>query len=159
MKGMVGLCYDMPQWEAYLGTSDVEFNEAQRIQLENAIHDFLSDAALELVEENRLHLMKKLHDFLENEEVFAGSCKVFRRMPPMPEEIVFDTDISTFLEEEMSLEAGYEMPGNNINAQRYVILDDLNDVLPEQEDHFIRINPIVGITEKDAEKAVEIINQ
>ena len=64
----------------------------------------LSDAVLELVEENRLHLMKKLKDFLENEEIFAESSKIFRRMPPMPEEIVFDTDISTFLEEEMSLE-------------------------------------------------------
>ena len=104
MKGLVGLCYDMPQWEAYLGKGDVAFSEAQRIQLENAIHDFMSDAALELVEENRLHLMKKLHDFLENEEIFAESSKIFRRMPPMPEEIVFDTDISTFLEEEKLLE-------------------------------------------------------
>ena len=104
MKGMVGLCYDMPQWEAYLGTSDVAFNEAQRIQLENEIHDFLSDAVLDLVEENRLHLMKKLHDFLENEEIFAGSSKIFRRMSSIPQEIVFDTDISTFLEEEKLLE-------------------------------------------------------
>lgn len=50
-------------------------------------------------------------------------------------------------------EAGYvfELPP-------YVILDDLKDVLPEQEDHFIRIDPIVGITEDDAEKAVEILN-
>ena len=100
MKGMVGLCYDMPQWEAYLGTSDVEFNEVQRVQLKNEFHDFLSDAVLELVEENRLRLMKKLHDFLGNEEIFAGSSKIFRRMPSMPEDIVFDTDISTFLEEE-----------------------------------------------------------
>jgi hypothetical protein len=36
-------------------------------------------------------------------------------------------------------------------------LDDLKDVLPEQEEHFIRIDPIVGITEEDAEKAVEIL--
>ena len=283
MKGMVGLCYEMPQWEAYLETADVAFSEVQRIQLKNGIHDFLSDAVLELVEENKLHLMKKLQDFLENEEIFAESSKIFRRMPPMPEEIVFDTDISTFLEEELSLEArehplifldfdgvlntenhfakmtvegvstrdyygpkfdpkavanlqkiikatdawiivssswrymglkdlqrmwadrnlpGWiagitplhtdddklletdlsqldeitaemfnssrgneikaffnEMPGNSSDAQRYVILDDLNEVLPEQESHFIRINPVVGITESDAEKAVEIINQ
>ena len=106
MKGMVELCYDMPQWEAYLETADAALSEVQRIQLENEIHDFLSDAVLELVEENRFHLMKKLHDFLETEEIFAGSHKVFRRMPPMPEEIVFDTDISTFLEEELFLEAG-----------------------------------------------------
>ena len=272
----------MPQWEAFLGTSDVEFNEAQRIQLENEIHDFLSDAVLELVEENRLNLMKRMDDFLENEEIFEGSKKIFRGMPPMPEEIVFDTDISTFLEEEMLLEArehplifldfdgvlntenhfakmtvegvptrdyygpkfdpkavanlqkiieatdawiivssswrymglkelqrmwtdrnlpGWiagitplhtgdeklletdlrqldeitpemfsssrgneikayfnEMPGNSSDSQRYVILDDLYEVLPEQESHFIRINPIVGITEEDVGKAVEILN-
>jgi hypothetical protein len=73
--------------------------------LKNEIHDFLSDAVLELVEENRSHLMEKLHDFLKNEEIIAGSSKIFRRMPSMPENIVFDTDISTFLEKELLLEA------------------------------------------------------
>ena len=102
---MVELCYDMPGWETYLETSDVAFSEMQRIQLKNELHDFLSDAVLELVEENKLHLMKRVHDFLKNEEIFTGSSRIFRKKPPMPEEIVFDTDISTFLEEEMSLEA------------------------------------------------------
>lgn len=105
MKGMVGLCYDMLRWEAYMETRDVVLNEVQRIQLKNEIHDFLSDAILELVEENKLHLMEKLHDFLTNEEIFTGSSRIFRKKPPMPEEIVFDTDISTFLEEELLLEA------------------------------------------------------
>lgn len=105
MKGMVELCYDMPGWEKYLETSDVAFSEVQKVQLKNELHDFLSDAVLELVEENKLHLMKKLQDFLTNEELFAGSSKIFRRMPSLPEEIAFDTDINTFLEEEMFLEA------------------------------------------------------
>ena len=101
MKGMINLCYDIPQWETCLETSDVAFSEVQRIQLKNEIHDFLSDTVLELVEENKLLLMEKLHVFLKNEEIFAGSRKIFRRMPSMPGEIVFDTDISTFLEEEL----------------------------------------------------------
>ena len=75
------------------------------MQLKNELHDFLSDAVLELVEENKLHLMKKLQDFLTNEELFSGSSKIFRRMPSLPEEIDFDTDINTFLEEERLLEA------------------------------------------------------
>ncbi len=104
MKGMVELCYDMPQWETYLETSDVAFSEVQKVQLKNELHDFLSDAILELVEENKLHLMKRLQDFLTNEEIFAGSNKIFRKMPSLPEEIVFDTDINTFLEEERLLE-------------------------------------------------------
>ena len=97
---MVELCYDLPQWEKYLETSDVAFSEVQKVQLKNRLHDFLSDAILELVEENKLDLMKRLQDFLTNEEIFAGSSKIFRRMPSLPEEIVFDTDISTFLEEQ-----------------------------------------------------------
>ena len=101
MKGMIELCYDIPLWEMCLETSDVAFSEVQRIQLKNEIHDFLSDAVLDLVEENRLHLMEKLQDFLKNEEIFAGSSKIFQRMPSMPEDIVFDTDISTLLEEEL----------------------------------------------------------
>lgn len=105
MKGMVELCYDMPQWEKYLETSDVAFSEVQKVQLKNELHDFLSDAILELVEENKLHLIKRLQDFLTNEEIFAGSSQIFRRMPSLPEEIVFDTDINTFLEEERLLEA------------------------------------------------------
>ena len=100
MKGMVELCYDMPQWEKYLETSEVAFSEVQMMQLKNELHDFLSDAILELVEENKLHLMKRLQDFLTNEELFAGSSKIFQRMPSLPEEIVFDTDMNAFLEEE-----------------------------------------------------------
>ena len=104
MKGMVELCYDMPRWETYLETSDVAFSEVQIMQLKNELHDFLSDAILELVEENKLPLMKRLQDFLTNEELFAGSSKIFRRMPSLPEEIVFDTDMTAFLEEERLLE-------------------------------------------------------
>ena len=101
---MVELCYDMPQWETYLGTSEVAFSEVQMMQLKNELHDFLSDAILELVEENKLPLMKRVQDFLTNEELFAGSSQIFRRMPSLPEEIDFDTDINTFLEEERLLE-------------------------------------------------------
>ena len=45
----------------------------------------------------------------------------------------------------------------NSNSRRFVIFDDLKEVLPELQDHFVRIDPIVGITEGDVERAVEII--
>ena len=57
---MVELCYNIPQWEKYLETSDAAFSEVQKVQLKNELHDFLSDAVLELVEENKLHLMKTI---------------------------------------------------------------------------------------------------
>ena len=56
------------------------------------------------------------------------------------------------------IRAYFEETGMDMDAKRYVIMDDLKNVLPEQEDHFIRINPIVGITEEDAERAIEILN-
>lgn len=46
----------------------------------------------------------------------------------------------------------------NSNSRRFVIFDDLKEVLPELQDHFVRIDPIVGITEGDVERAVEIMN-
>ena len=38
----------------------------------------------------------------------------------------------------------------------YVIIDDLDDFLPSQHPRYVEINPIVGITEADAQKAIEI---
>ncbi|MDE6073744.1 MAG: hypothetical protein K2F80_04015, partial [Muribaculaceae bacterium] len=39
----------------------------------------------------------------------------------------------------------------------YVIIDDLDDFSTAPSDHYIETNPIVGITEADAHKAIEII--
>ena len=47
----------------------------------------------------------------------------------------------------------------NSNSRRFIIFDDLKDVLPELQDHFVRIDPIVGITEKDVGRAVEIMKK
>lgn len=47
----------------------------------------------------------------------------------------------------------------NSNSRRFVIFDDLKDVLPELQDHFVRIDPVVGITEGDVERAIEFINR
>lgn len=47
----------------------------------------------------------------------------------------------------------------NSNSRRFVIFDDLKEVLPELQDHFVRIDPIVGITEGDVEKAIVVINR
>ena len=84
------------------------------------------------------------------------------------DEKLLETDLSQL--DEITAEMFCSSRGNEIKAyfdevlqvnsdmQRYVILDDLKDVLSEQEDHFIRINPIVGITEKDVKRAIEILN-
>lgn len=86
----------------------------------------------------------------------------------MYDDKLLETDLSEL--DEITADMFCSSRGNEIKAcfeevlrvdadtQRYVILDDLKDVLPEQEDHFIRINPIVGITEEDAERAIEILS-
>lgn len=42
-------------------------------------------------------------------------------------------------------------------TDNYVIIDDLDDFTESQHSHFVETNPIVGITEKDANKAIRIL--
>ena len=44
------------------------------------------------------------------------------------------------------------------DVSHYVILDDMNDILQEQEPHFVWIDPNVGITEGDAAQIIMILN-
>ena len=46
---------------------------------------------------------------------------------------------------------------NGNQDMRYVIIDDLPDVLPEQESHFVQTDPRVGITQADADRAITIL--
>ena len=45
------------------------------------------------------------------------------------------------------------------DVSHYVILDDMDDILPEQEPHFVWTDPEVGITEENAEQAIMILNK
>ena len=40
----------------------------------------------------------------------------------------------------------------------YVIIDDFDDLLPEQENHTVLTDSLIGITGSDAEKAIMILN-
>ena len=44
-------------------------------------------------------------------------------------------------------------------VSNYVIIDDMDNMLPEQQSHFIQTNPEVGITKEDSEKAIIILNK
>lgn len=46
---------------------------------------------------------------------------------------------------------------NGNQDMRYAILDDLPDMLPEQESHFVQTDPRVGITQADADRAITIL--
>ena len=43
-------------------------------------------------------------------------------------------------------------------VSNYVIIDDFDDWLPEQDDHVVLTDTLIGITEFDAEKAIAILN-
>ena len=43
-------------------------------------------------------------------------------------------------------------------VSNYVIIDDFDDMLSEQEDHVVLTDTLIGITEWDAAKAVKILN-
>ena len=45
-----------------------------------------------------------------------------------------------------------------IEVSRYVIIDDMDNFLPEQKSHFVLTDPEVGITDEDADKAIKILN-
>lgn len=44
-------------------------------------------------------------------------------------------------------------------CDNYVILDDCDEMLPEQRPHLVLVNDEVGLTGKNVEKAVSILNQ
>lgn len=45
------------------------------------------------------------------------------------------------------------------DVDRYVILDDDNDMLLRQAPYFVKTNTEIGITEEEANKAIEILNR
>ena len=43
-------------------------------------------------------------------------------------------------------------------VSHYVIIDDMDNFLPEQKSHFVQTDPEVGITEEDADMAIKNLN-
>ena len=47
---------------------------------------------------------------------------------------------------------------NSKSVSNYAILDDMDNMLPEQQDHFVWIDPDIGITDGNAVQAIMILN-
>ena len=56
------------------------------------------------------------------------------------------------------MEIAHWIKHNNFTGN-YVIIDDTEDMLKEQEQFFVVTNGFVGLTFKDADKAIEILNR
>lgn len=48
---------------------------------------------------------------------------------------------------------------NEKGVDAYVIIDDVDDFLPEQQQHLVLTNPDVGITLENARRAIALLNQ
>jgi hypothetical protein len=55
-------------------------------------------------------------------------------------------------------EIKYWLTKNNFKGN-YVIIDDAEKMLPEQKPFFVLTNTKIGLTFKDAEKAISILNR
>ena len=44
-------------------------------------------------------------------------------------------------------------------VSNYAIIDDMNNMLTEQQSHFVQTDPEVGITKEDADNAIRILNR
>ena len=59
-------------------------------------------------------------------------------------------------------ERGSEIQGwlllHGDDVSRYAIIDDMDDILPEQQSHFVQTDPEVGINFDDVKKVVHLLN-
>ena len=77
----------------------------------------------------------------------------------MSDELLLKEDSSNM---DYLYERGSEIQGwlllHGDDVGRYVIIDDMDDILPEQQFHFVQTDPEVGITNDDVKKVVHLLN-
>ena len=79
---------------------------------------------------------------------------------PVSDEMLLDADIDSI---ELFHIRGEEikewLTRHGRHVSHYVIIDDMDNMLPEQQSVFVQTNPEVGLTEDDANKAIVILNK
>jgi len=79
----------------------------------------------------------------------------------MSDEMLLNTDIKNVDLDCIDIR-GYEIKGwltlHGADVNNYVIIDDMDDILPEQESYFVLTDPEVGLTKQDAMKCIAILN-
>ena len=75
------------------------------------------------------------------------------------DEMLLNADLDhmeIFSVREMEIKEWLDKHGKKVS--HYVIIDDMDNFLPEQKSHFVLTDPEVGITDEDADKAIKILN-
>lgn len=77
----------------------------------------------------------------------------------MSDELLLKEDSSNM---DYLYERGSEIQGwlllHGDDIRRYVIIDDMDDILPEQLSYFVQTDPEMGITNDDVKKVVRLLN-
>lgn len=83
-----------------------------------------------------------------------GSLRMMWNVRELPGEIY-----DTLPREAACLSRGEEIEHwlNRHHRSDYVIIDDLNDFMPSQYERYVEVNPVVGFTDADAQKAIAIL--
>ena len=76
----------------------------------------------------------------------------------MSDEMLLDADIDSI---ELFHIRGEEimqwLANHRKQVSNYAIIDDMDNMLPEQQSHFVHVNPEIGITKKDADRVIIIL--
>lgn len=80
-----------------------------------------------------------------------------------PDYLIESLSCSELNNDDALYERGFEIKGwlslHNDEISHYVIVDDMDDILPEQQQRFVHTDPNTGMSEDDAEKAIAILNK
>lgn len=74
------------------------------------------------------------------------------------DELMLSVDLDMMLPAGKGSEIKEWLETNGSQVTHYAILDDMDDMLPEQQSHFVQTDPTIGITEDDAQKAIAILS-
>ena len=67
-----------------------------------------------------------------------------------------DTDIDSLYIRGMEIKGWLVLYGDDVS--NYVIIDDMDDILSEQQTHFVQTDPEFGITNDDVKRVVHLLN-
>jgi len=67
-------------------------------------------------------------------------------------------EIESYYREHYNWWFGEFAKGDESDLESFVIIDDDGDMLWYQRNNFIKINPLIGLTNADADRAIEILN-
>lgn len=105
----------------------------------------------------------KSFGFVELEEMWSNRSLPGRIIDITPNSISDQMLLDANLEEiELIPIRGFEIKEwietKGKGVSNYAIIDDMNNILPEQYSHFVEINSAIGITNDNAERAISILN-